>query len=204
MRRRLPALVDTAVLSKVCRRCGTERTADEFYSCRTTRDRLSSWCRPCHSVARHARYMANREQELARSRAYELANPERTREKARRSYHNNKPAAMARHKKWVEENPDRTRAINRNWYKNNTEVAKAKAAVGRARRLGAAGTATARQLADRIAMFGGKCWMCGKSADTIDHVIPIAKGGTHWPANLRPACGPCNYGKQDRIIHHGY
>ena len=29
-------------------------------------------------------------------------------------------------------------------------------------------------------------------AGTIDHVLPVALGGTHDPANLRPACGSCN------------
>lgn len=37
------------------------------------------------------------------------------------------------------------------------------------------------------------CWRCGKAgATTADHVIPIAHGGTHERANLRPAHLACN------------
>ena len=50
----------------------------------------------------------------------------------------------------------------------------------------------------RWAMFGNKCWMCGKPANGTDHVKPIAKGGSHWPANLRPACRICNSTKIDK------
>jgi 5-methylcytosine-specific restriction endonuclease McrA len=34
--------------------------------------------------------------------------------------------------------------------------------------------------------------------EVIDHVIPVSKGGTGWPANLRPACGRCNLAKSAR------
>jgi 5-methylcytosine-specific restriction endonuclease McrA len=47
----------------------------------------------------------------------------------------------------------------------------------------------------RWEMFGNKCWICGKEATTTDHVKPIKKGGSHWPANLRPACAKCNASK---------
>lgn len=53
---------------------------------------------------------------------------------------------------------------------------------------------TSAQLAARMAMFSG-CWMCGGAWDTVDHVKPIAKGGAHILANLRPACRSCNSSK---------
>lgn len=65
----------------------------------------------------------------------------------------------------------------------------------------AAGTTTEAQLGARIAMWGGRCYMCGVAATTIDHVIPLSKGGTNWPANLRPACKPCNSAKGTKITH---
>lgn len=44
----------------------------------------------------------------------------------------------------------------------------------------------------RIEYFGAKCWMCGKPYSALDHVKPLSKGGKDCPANLRPACKPCN------------
>jgi 5-methylcytosine-specific restriction endonuclease McrA len=63
----------------------------------------------------------------------------------------------------------------------------------------APGVATPDQIAARVAMWGGTCWMCRMAPGTaIDHVIPLSRGGTNWPANLRPACQPCNSRKHDR------
>ena len=56
---------------------------------------------------------------------------------------------------------------------------------------------------------GYRCHLCGKKtnpnrsvphpkAPTIDHVIPLAAGGTHEPANCRTACFQCNATKGNR------
>lgn len=44
------------------------------------------------------------------------------------------------------------------------------------------------------------CWLCGhRGADSVDHVIPISKGGAHLdPANLRPAHVSCNSKRGNR------
>ena len=43
------------------------------------------------------------------------------------------------------------------------------------------------------------CQYCGsESADTVDHVIPISKGGTDEDFNLVAACKRCNYSKSNR------
>jgi 5-methylcytosine-specific restriction endonuclease McrA len=36
------------------------------------------------------------------------------------------------------------------------------------------------------------CWRCGGYANSVDHIVPVALGGTHHLTNLRPACGHCN------------
>jgi len=45
---------------------------------------------------------------------------------------------------------------------------------------------------NRRALIGLPCTRCGIPADTADHIIPIARGGTHEAINLRPMCGRCN------------
>jgi hypothetical protein len=47
-----------------------------------------------------------------------------------------------------------------------------------------------------------RCQLCGRSPSTdpdtileIDHIHPVAKGGTDDPKNLRTLCRPCNRGK---------
>ena len=47
---------------------------------------------------------------------------------------------------------------------------------------------------------GRTCVYCGKRADTIDHVVPRSRGGTHSWENCVAACRPCNSRKADRLL----
>lgn len=40
------------------------------------------------------------------------------------------------------------------------------------------------------------CHWCGAPATTADHLLAVARGGTHALANLVPACSPCNSSRQ--------
>lgn len=44
------------------------------------------------------------------------------------------------------------------------------------------------------------CGYCGRRADTIDHVVPRSRGGTHSWENCVAACRPCNARKADRLV----
>lgn len=52
---------------------------------------------------------------------------------------------------------------------------------------------------------GRRCVYCGLPLDptvaTLDHVYPVARGGTHVPGNLVAACAPCNRLKGDLLPH---
>ncbi|HLS93705.1 MAG TPA: HNH endonuclease [Microbacterium sp.] len=45
---------------------------------------------------------------------------------------------------------------------------------------------------------GNRCAYCGRSANTIDHVIPRSRGGQDSWENLVAACVKCNNVKSDR------
>lgn len=47
---------------------------------------------------------------------------------------------------------------------------------------------------------GGLCFYCGGSADTIDHVIPLSRGGQDPIDNLVPACRSCNSSKGQKLV----
>lgn len=44
------------------------------------------------------------------------------------------------------------------------------------------------------------CAYCGARADTIDHVLPLVRGGTNYEGNLAPACRRCNSSKSGRTV----
>ncbi len=48
-----------------------------------------------------------------------------------------------------------------------------------------------------LVRFGGRCAYCGSpNANTMDHVVPISKGGLHTLLNVVPACKSCNSSKK--------
>lgn len=49
-----------------------------------------------------------------------------------------------------------------------------------------------------IEEFAGKCYYCRKPADTIDHLVPLSRGGKNFRLNLVAACRRCNCQKADK------
>ncbi|MCY4163673.1 MAG: HNH endonuclease [bacterium] len=45
-----------------------------------------------------------------------------------------------------------------------------------------------------------RCQYCGCYADSIDHVQPKSRGGTHSWENVVAACRRCNIAKRDRLL----
>lgn len=92
-----------------------------------------------------------------------------------------------RQKKWREDNLERSRELSRRSAMHHS-----------AQKRGAQGHATTDQIAARWAYYGHRCWMCGEPATQTDHVMPLNRGGSDWPANQRPSCATCNRAKSDR------
>lgn len=60
-----------------------------------------------------------------------------------------------------------------------------------------------RAALNRRAVFlrdGGRCQYCGRRAESIDHVVPRSRGGTHTWDNVVAACRRCNSAKRDRML----
>jgi len=57
-----------------------------------------------------------------------------------------------------------------------------------------------------IRKLGGHCWYCGikpliETDLTVDHAVPLSRGGSNADWNLLPACVYCNRLKDARTIH---
>lgn len=57
-----------------------------------------------------------------------------------------------------------------------------------------------KKLRAKILSMDNTCYYCGQEATTIDHVVPVSKGGITSEDNCVPSCYRCNSGKRDRIV----
>ena len=57
-----------------------------------------------------------------------------------------------------------------------------------------------RKLLKKWCRQGRACAYCDRLATTVDHVVPLVRGGTNFEGNLVPACRACNSGKSFRLL----
>ena len=48
------------------------------------------------------------------------------------------------------------------------------------------------------ALLAQPCAYCGAPATTLDHDVPVSRGGVHGPENVVPACASCNFKKHTK------
>ena len=175
---------------KRCSQCGETKPLSAFSKHKTGRNGVRSYCKQCAVAYNKANPQimskayrnwraANRERVRATKRAWRLANPDKVREHKRAHHERHRETIIARVGRWQRENP---------------ELRRAQVLRRRGLQAGAVGAdyTTAALLAARVELYGGRCFYCGDEATTIDHRVPLSRGGSHWPANLVPACRRCN------------
>ncbi len=139
--------------------------------------------------------------ELARKLANESGkrwrkrNPEKRAQIAKNWGANNIERDRTNKRKYRAANRELYRESNRRWIANNPDKKKAADSVNKHRRRAAEGKFTA---ADVLAIRKSQndcCIYCDRNLygkGQLDHIIPVARGGSNWPSNLQWLCAKCN------------
>jgi 5-methylcytosine-specific restriction endonuclease McrA len=134
-------------------------------------------------------------------KAYAQANSERLNVSRRAWKHRNKNYVAEAQRQYRKNQPEKWREWGRLWRLANPISYKLAGHNRRVRKLNATGVCTPEQLIDRFNFYGNRCAYCrAETKLTVDHVIPLSRGGSNWPANLRPACDRCNKTKATRTL----
>jgi 5-methylcytosine-specific restriction endonuclease McrA len=154
-----------------------------------TRPRLR--CDACRSVAileDKARYRsANRADIRAKSLRYARTNAE---------------TMNAKRRAWRRANPEKNKEQKDDWRHRNPLKASLQVTRHNARKMQAEGTFTDMDFVYIIENQDRKCFYCSTDISlkpTVDHYIPLSRGGSNWSVNIVAACKPCNSGKCDRM-----
>jgi 5-methylcytosine-specific restriction endonuclease McrA len=164
-----------------------------------------------------ARYAARREEVKARVAARRLANPEAVRQSDRNYRQRNRDAVLGRHRERYQRDRAARDAYNRAWrlahpsararhvraWKTGNPLKQKEYKYRRRARLRGASVVVRF---DREAIFERDGWVCGicglpvaSGEESIDHVVPVSKGGTHEPGNVRLAHRACNNKRGARV-----
>lgn len=130
------------------------------------------------------------------------ADPEPARERNRQWMADNAERRKAWKRAYAEENRDRILAYARDYAQRNPEANRRAAHIRRVReRDGDIREVTEVDLRRLLDRYGNACAYCGSGHDlTLDHVVPVSRGGRHAIGNLVPACRSCNSSKGPKLL----
>ena len=169
--------------SKQCSKCGEVKTLEVFSRDRRTRDGRMSWCKACH--AEYLRTPGYRELK----RRYDQSVAGRG---SQRQYRHSEIGRKTHRE-----------AVRRHNQTVVGRVAKVRRSHARRARKAQVGGILTLTVLNLVSLQGGVCAYCERPFSdvrppTIDHVIPLSRGGTNDDSNVVAACRSCNSSKGSR------
>ena len=147
-------------------------------------------------LAKNKKYREeHREQVLSQKRQYRVENILHVRAGQKAYYERTKPEFYRKCQTWRRKNPDKTAEYQRRYRASHRDVARSQVRNRRARVRYASGQHSALDVQRLIWFQRGLCAYCYRAMDgrhTVDHRIPLIRGGSNDPANLCLACLSCN------------
>lgn len=204
--------------SRICKLCEQPKSIDQFY---LDRGRPRAICKGC--VLINQKQWRERNIEACRQRAksyygrnrgeiirkvgeWGKVNSEKVRANKRRYEQRTKDRQIIRKTGWRAVNPEKMAAARARWKAEHPDYGKTWAslnpdkvnAYSNARRAKYIGTYSDDDVQALWKSQHGLCSGCKTDLMLgyhVDHIVPVAKGGTNWPDNLQLLCPPCNLRK---------
>lgn len=195
--------------SKTCSRCREVKPLTSFNRNKTRPDGYHGQCRECMRRARDP------DKVRAAAARFKENNPEYSKQYGKKWRTENKDRIRRKDEAYRNENGDAIRERSRLYYLNNREVILEKTSqysknnpdvYARARlkrRALKANAVTGEHVpsaAELAAFYGRSCLVpgCSNSKPTVDHVIPLSRGGLHASDNVQPLCQSHNSSKHTK------
>lgn len=193
--------MNTPYVFKKCSKCGRWLVAStvNFHKNKDGKYGLRADCKECYNAHYRKHYHENIEKERARSKNYYYDNIEKEKERAT---------------KYQAEHREKKREYDRKWYKTpQGQVVAFNARIKRRQKEEQQGNGiTPDQWLEMMNFFDWKCAYSGEyigskenqSIRSIDHIVPLVKGGAHEIWNCVPMYRPFNSSKNDKDLEEWY
>lgn len=212
---------------KKCFRCNKKKSLVEFAKDRQKKDHLRPYCRRCESINKETFDLKQKMKKLGyrlcgickRWKKLEVFGRAYGREKYGKStqcrscktkysseyYHEHQEYLRELRRKWTRTHPEYQKEYNK---KHADKLRPKWVVISAARRSRIKGDGHTYRLSQWIKIREyysptGKCLACKKKHKlTVDHVIPVIRGGKNSVENLQPLCQRCNSVKGIMIIDY--
>lgn len=188
---------------KTCTKCYTTKPYSDFFAAKQHTDGLHSHCKTCLKAAKRIWQRAHPDKVRAYQKRWKTENADRIKKHNRDFYQNHIQEARHRRRAYTEEHAEEARERSRRWAKSH-----------RAQRIEYQRVRYARKKnAPRIERINRKivyqrdkgiCSLCQTKViwedASLDHIIPLSKGGSHTYDNIALTHLLCNIRKRDRAI----
>jgi 5-methylcytosine-specific restriction endonuclease McrA len=202
---------------KHCRKCNTDKPVSDFRKLKSSKYGLYSYCRACHNAESRQYKKGNRDKIREKNREYQKMLRETRPERVKAQQLRYKPQRKEYHRKYYLANKTRIRKRATEYYERNrsrwigylhtfSEKYPDRISAQNHKRRAGRSTGehyTAQQWNDLCDKYGNVCLCCGSSHRlTVDHIIPLCKGGTNCIQNIQPLCYKCNRKKWKQTIDY--
>jgi 5-methylcytosine-specific restriction endonuclease McrA len=184
--------------AKKCSKCGEEKPLVQFYKHPECKDGHRPDCKACNYAGNRARFSPEKHREY--NRAYRAKNPNKDRE----YYEKNKAVLLPKMAEYNRRNWEAYLAKMRAWRKDNPEKVQVWVRNRRAKLKGLNGSHTIDDIKALLEAQQGLCVYCRcdiRESFQVDHIVPVAKGGSNDKSNLQLLCKTCNLDKRDKDPH---
>lgn len=184
---------------KSCADCKLHFPLTEFYSYSNGSPRPH--CKPCHKLRSQRYAKEHRAQRRATYKKWYDNHPEERSAAWARKYSVHRTQILSWHAARYERDP--AAVLKRNKTYRTTERGRlVNRMVSKRRRARKANAECVHisltELQALHVRFDGMCAWCPSHGTTLDHVVPLARGGMHAIGNLVPCCSSCNSKKNAR------
>ena len=151
-------------------------------------------------------YKNNKERIKEVQKIYREKSGDKRKQSVKRYYENNKDKCLERNREARAKNPEKYRLQKINYAKLNPEIMKISNSNRRARVLRGGGKISKGIVEWLMAKQKGKCVCCGNKLGKnfhLDHIFPLALGGSNCDSNLQLLTASCNRrkGAKDPIYY---
>ena len=153
------------------------------------------FCQKCQSYTDRYAHGSCKPCVRARSLAYVPANPEKAKAKRAAWVKTNFEKNKVRISAWHAANRDKVKASTAAWQKLNPEVRRIHSNNRRARTIAAGGKLSQGLALKLFALQRGKCACCNQALGKnyhLDHIMPLALGGSNTDGNMQLLMQRCN------------